>query len=480
VADALFQELVTFGRLASAQPLQPEQLRAYAEGRAGFTLSFIDVCQKVAGVGFSAGAKVPYCYNKGDWPASAGVAGYAHDATAVGPAEVANALFLNWNLQTTNQHLMPIRLMRCALWRMSSHGLVAGLELLLDLYEWGHCSVGALFNALDALLMGCAACQSVEELVSRFFDGTPPESVGEFIEAELEIAWIGDNSDWTPLQKAALEEITLRSSESITAARHSVSLNEWYVYQVQIGGLLGAVLNLQAKYAPNPGMGLKVIMSQWEEVKADAIGFQLSCRAKYAFPSIANIAAYGLGAVGASYRSRTPGDWRDRLFAERLVIPSELRRSLLDGNQEPVSPDWERLPPAAIGPWLQLFRDGRDPSDALKQHHQLAKSAASAARDETLFALLEVLAGPAAVAVIFVKVLEALKNADEKQEQAKKDLAQSKQIENARLKPDPNNIINSMFVLEKQLTKQDESIKEMFNSTLELAQELGKTAAKVA
>ncbi|MEX5258370.1 hypothetical protein [Kocuria arenosa] len=355
--------MITFGRLASSEPLKPEQLTHYAEKRAGFSLSFMEICQKVAQLEFVPGDRIVYSYNTGNWPSAAGVAGYVNGHGAVGPALLATSLFLNWNLQATNENLVSARLLRCALSRMSTGGVRPGVALLIDLYEGGHCSVGALYGALDSLLSGSGHCESATQLVSRFFSGTAPSSDAEFINTELDLTWVGDESTSTPLRSDLIEAILLRTSESIAAARSSSSLNEWYVYQVQIGELLGGVKALQEKYVPNPALGLRIMISQWEEIRADGVGFQLACRAGLAFPSYMNLAAYALDVVGASYRGRVTGEdeWKDRLFAERLVIPSDLRGALLDGDSAAQTSSWERLSPSAIGPWLFLFRDRQEP-----------------------------------------------------------------------------------------------------------------------
>lgn len=359
VADGLLQEMTTFGRLASASTLEEDQFATFTAA-AGFTMALLEALQGPAELRFRASVKAPYCYNTGSWPPSLGPAGHLGEPGQVlPPAEAARSLFLNWNLAVTDSGLLSSRLLRCASWQMARHGVPAAVDLVVDLFEWGYCNAGSVFDVYDVIMRAGAVSQDPDFVVGAFFGGAVPTTPAEFLQADLHLDWLDDVvAGDSLLGRSALEALIARASRSVVTTREAGSVGEWFTAQVQLGALLTLFLPLQRTYVPTPGPGLQVLLGQWEEIQADAVGFELTCRAGFAFPTWETVRAMS-DSVGAAYRSRLPSDWEARMSAERLVVPSQVRDQVLHPEiATDVPPRWVSLDASEILPWTLLFRGG--------------------------------------------------------------------------------------------------------------------------
>jgi hypothetical protein len=363
VAEGLLNQMIVFGRLASAGALDQEQLASFAAD-VGFTVSLLDALHSSTELRFAGSARVPYCYNSRKWPPAVGPSGYLADAWPdLAPADVAWSLFLNWNLAATDSVLLLARILRCGLWQLNQRGVAAAVDLIVDLYEAGYADAGATYKVCDLMIRAGAVHDDLAQLTAAFFGGALPATPEDFVRAELVFDWLAEVEDTdSELGRSILEALVVRTGRSIDAARATSTIGQWFTAQVQIGELLGFVLRLQAIYVPHPGPAMQILAGQWDEIRADAVGFQIACRAGLAFPDWAYLRSF-VDAVRASYTSNLSTEGESRLCAERLVVPTEVREQMLrDEGPGEAPPRWLSPEPSEILPWTLLFRPGENAS----------------------------------------------------------------------------------------------------------------------
>lgn len=412
LASYFFRELQDFGVLTSSGDMTDEIARSYISARSGFIHSFLQTLETECNLRFSPDAHIPFFYNTAEWNKAAPIAGFTGGESSVLPSEVAASLTLNGMLRA--QGGLQQRLVKSALWYLDKTSLKGALEYLFDLLHAGFTGYEELLEVAAALLSGSSQAGSDEELLNRTL-GRPAAEVTDWLELEPQTDWIALGS-LDADGKAILSSLFQRASQQIERVRDAEDLDEWIVGQSYIGGLLRAVRNLVTQFIDKPPLPWRAQLSQWEEMEADALGLMLAARAGYNMlqPEIRIGNAF---IVGQMFRSKVGDGWQDRLYRERLLVPTRLRQQLIFDKNLPMPAEWEHLSWQVINPWtigiekreLPALRAKRPSADELMelaavrealltagisepmQQHQALTQYLSGEDDELVTALREVL-----------------------------------------------------------------------------------------
>jgi tetratricopeptide (TPR) repeat protein len=139
--------------------------------------------------------------------------------------------------------------------------------------------------------------------------------------------------------------LVARCLGAVERVREASNLDEWIDGQCLVYGLFRGLQQFVAYVLPDPPLGLKTIMSQLEEIAADAgalYGTDWVCE-----PSYEEFAAYARHVVGSHSESA-------RLEGERLLVPRSLDAWFHRENRGPLPSEWTSLSYLLAIPWTAV------------------------------------------------------------------------------------------------------------------------------
>jgi hypothetical protein len=356
LAEILFEELQSFGRLSGALDLNEENLRFYMQERSSFIVDFLSTLETHCGLRFSPRAHVPFCYNSRTWPELAPVAGYAGVDQSIAPSQVATSLILCWNLRLKG--MLGRRVLVSALWIVAEAGLDSGIDFVFDLHNAGYADRNVVREVISLLLLARASCSSDEEMIMKFL-GTTPGQPQEWVTSDISTEWVTQNkidqSGW-----GSLGRLLQMGSKQAALTRDASSLDEWVLGNALLAGLLPAIMGIVNDLSDNLPLAWRAKFSQWEEIAADAGAIFGVARAGFNLIS-PYVRAGHVRVVAEMFRRQVGDGWQERLARERLLVPSQLQVDYDSGEYLDMPAEWRALSWRLIHPWVALLHPGENP-----------------------------------------------------------------------------------------------------------------------
>jgi tetratricopeptide (TPR) repeat protein len=359
LAGYFFRELQAFGALTSPGHPKEETVAKYISARSGFIHSFLQTLEMTCHLRFAPDAKIPFCYNTGEWNKAGPIAGYSSDAPSVLPSEVAASLTLNAMVRANGS--LRHRLLKCGLWYLAENDLGKAIKYLFDLYMAGFTGYDDLFDVTAMILSGRSQAGSDQAFLLRVI-GRLPEEVTDWIGLDLQPDLTGDNPPDADV-KRVLSDLFEEASGDLERVRNAADLDQWIVGQALLGGLLHVVRRLINELIGKPPLPWRARLSQWEEIAADALGMMRVARAGIDALS-PRIRMANARNVGEIIRAQVGDGWRERFHQERLLVPAQLREQFDAGTDFLMPPEWDHLSWRVIFPWTIGVEDRELPPAA--------------------------------------------------------------------------------------------------------------------
>lgn len=335
VAEALFDELLTFGRLISCRGYDWEAIEPYVENRvmvARFLVSglehfshlrFAHANADSPGYGNRAVRHIPFCYNRGDWPVGGPLAGYSNSSDAPLPHQVITSMLGNWKLDSDEDSSTTWRMLTVALWACASRGLLKSIELLLDLQLHGFVpSKHSVADVIVLLLRARAAAGSDAGMVSGFFGGSIPESTSDWLEADISTDWLGTREGIAD-EGGVVPFVLARVRTAVETAQAADSLDQWVLGCSDVRALNHTLRQLVTGSGIRPSTTVRAELAQLDEMATDAAEFIELAQSGEDWAGYVQL-------LGQGFEVAFGDEWKEALYRERLVVPTALRRQLLD------------------------------------------------------------------------------------------------------------------------------------------------------
>jgi hypothetical protein len=355
VAAHLFGELRPFGLLIGLRlgGVDENAVKSYVDERGAFIATLLALLEPGAELGLTPGHRAPYCYNGASWRDEVPIAGYTGEGPNPGLVDLVRSYVSNWYMAAHGS--MSLRLSRAALFECRERGLRSAVQYLLDLQwhglapEWQ-----GVAEVVRLLLAGRTEAGSEAGMLARCLGRRAPASTREWMELDPRTGWVPDRlPSSTPLPedvRQVLSDLVSRGLREAHALRAAASWDEWVLGQAALKGLLRTVIDVYQKVVPEPPLGVRAILSQFDEICADAWPAVALHYDVYPYRS-----AFVMTEAAAILLSQTLPDWEERLYRERLLVPDALRGHLLGGEASPLPLPWQALSWRLVGPFRHAF-----------------------------------------------------------------------------------------------------------------------------
>lgn len=345
LAEQFFQEICLVGRMG---PPGTAVLNPYRGGRLSVMLKFLRSLEMVRGLRFSADSRVAFCHQPDSGPSF----GYTGTPDGPRPTEVAHSLLAFWVLQA-EPGPTPHPAMVAVIANLARHGYEHAFHYLYDLNESGYLSQENLHTIARLLVNGRALTSTDEELVARLTDGRcgPEATDAEWFRQTLDWRWLLEQD----VTAAAFPELLVeRSWAEVGKLREAPTIDEW------AAGMFGAVNALRSLGAlldagrATNGIAVNAARAQLAELSADLDTAWIS-RAE----GIGLVSIVGTVILADNAPQAQAGDeWRQRVHAERSIVPRAVFDGMLGEDTEWSRDDWFHLSWRTIVPWAAYHRPG--------------------------------------------------------------------------------------------------------------------------
>lgn len=304
VAEALFRELLFFGRLGVPDSGGAAALEPFVSTRAACTIKVLQALEHSIGLRFAPEPKVAYCKITGVNDALAGYTGGGADPS---PSDVALSLLAFWHIQA-EVGKPPIQALTAVRSYAAEHDMPAALDYLFDLGQAGYLNAGGLHTLAEVFTRGQVAPGLL-----------------------VERAW----SDVSKLRACAdIDEWTGQMYASAPALH-------------TLGALIDAA-------GPRAGIAERAARAQLAEIAADLPWIP---SAGQGIGIMTVVGAVMLGAVAGEQQAGP--EWRERGFSERSAVPREVYDALVqaDGSwAQTARARWFQLSWRTVSAWMARFR----------------------------------------------------------------------------------------------------------------------------
>ena len=271
MAEQMFLEFQAFGCLCIDQNMKEKQLELYVRQRVRNLISTFQPLEAKYGLRFNE-IKIPYLSLAPNWPESHPIAGYTGSQDPVSPSSVVETYAACWMAEIVTQSLVRY-LLRGALYRSTQSGLQEAISFLFDLFQQGWVvSSDSLVTPVLALLAVRSNVDSDEAMVRHFYGGQMPQTRQEWLETRFAFER-PEVKELSPECRPVVLSLLERGVKEIEVVRAAQTWDDWFVGQFKIRGLLSAIRRIVLQCFPNVPIGVQALLSQWEEVIADAFGF---------------------------------------------------------------------------------------------------------------------------------------------------------------------------------------------------------------
>lgn len=340
LAKLFLKDLQTFGRMAAVLPRKPTvaEMSAYGQPRVRLLGLILEALEHF-GDNRLEQWRLPYCYFRYEWPPEASIAGYTGGQAPLDSTSLIRSILSNWHLELEEN--LNFRLLPAALFMTHQHGFAAAVDYLLDLLEQGLVvRAQSVAEALVSLVHACAGEGTDSERVIRFL-GKRPKSPAGWMNASEKLWSFRRAADDPEVVQQLLLRLIARCLARVRIVRRAASWDAWLLGQAMLAALAETTLRTCEAIAPDPPLGLRAVLSQLEEMKADARALFLISRPPFRpFDAVFTSAR----AFDAMFRHNFGEMGRERLLTERLLVPARIVSTVLDENEElPLPGAWQEV-----------------------------------------------------------------------------------------------------------------------------------------
>ena len=357
----LFQELQAFGIFSAFNnKLDRKRTEEYIQTRVAVINFIVQSAELYSGLILNDVAR-PVLYNRSQWPENAVIAGYSTAGSTIKYSDLIHTYIGNWIYESEHNQPIDSRLLLAALWMWEKNDFKGAINYLLDLQKYGFVTRGLQYT-VEQLIRLQALGKSIQEIVASYFDNDPPLTNTEWINKSPKRSFeTFPELDAEPNPKAVqsvLSSITMDTLKDIKYARTLTDPIAWLLQQAAVMLRCDLVLKLFHRFSPKPTLTMKSILSQFEEIRADAI-FQNA-----AFTPLYNPLESLLQALIIMFRHNFGEESEARLYSERLLYP-EVRRDyvsqavkLLESSEISAGKgDWDIIPPRIVYPFMAALAE---------------------------------------------------------------------------------------------------------------------------
>lgn len=336
IFNLMFDEMRAFGILASfdRDSFAIDDYETYFSNHIEVWRDILYILQLSEHIKFSADIDVPYCYNVIDWPHEVGLAGFVSSNQSVKPFHIFLSYCSFWRMDLNKDSTSLYRLLKISLWNIKEQNTLYAIKFLLKLLNEGFIiDLSVIAQLIKLFIYASSTSESKDEIIHSFFSPSEaPCTIQEWISntpsPDIIIKLIQYNNDKsngnlqnTKVYKATIAHLLDLSLELVEEVRDSHNWDQWILGQIKIYNLVSLILDINDSFNITPPLHIRAVLSQLEEVRADVGGV---VRGIGRFnPYSADF--IGANAVGKSYKIIGIKDWENRVYDERLLIPSKIR-----------------------------------------------------------------------------------------------------------------------------------------------------------
>lgn len=273
---------------------------------------------------------IPFLYNAASW-SSPQFGGYTRGSD-VKLSEITVSYLTCWLASLRRDSELTPRLSKAALSYVSrTRRFDLGFQYLIDIYAHGYVLERSSFLDSYSRLLRLYACSREDSLLEFVADLTPgsisDEDVRLLNEHTDEI--VRTNSTDAKKVSANFEWVLDQTYKNIDHAKAASTADEWVLSCCLVYGLVELVQRLTSEFREALQLGLahSAMLTQLEEIRADLGAFSVVTRTKYSYrPMLYD--PLSLPLLRLCYEKIHGNDWLERLTADRLVIPDQLKHLL--------------------------------------------------------------------------------------------------------------------------------------------------------
>jgi len=363
IAEALFDEIIIFGRLLCERAYEWSPVERYLKIDRKGAGPLQGLLEHTSNLRFAksgrgrdgiAPRRIPFIYNRGNWDNDLPLAGYSDMENAPLPHQVAVSIIGNWRLGAADRGVglnnaeddeeedgdedgsrpSPLlgRILLAALWMCSKNDLTAAVEFVLDLQLHGYIPDPEV--TVDTILMlmhGRALAGSDQEMIRRFLCGSIPVTNRAWLESDITFSWlqpealVTDECHIVPL-------LLSRGFSAVEKVRAARSLDEWILGCVEIRPFIRVIRMVVSHFPQQIPITARSALALFDEISADALSLGILVLHPDSWAGYAQT-------IGTIFKKEFGDQWKDALYNERLIVPSALRTLLLDLEGE-VPDEW--------------------------------------------------------------------------------------------------------------------------------------------
>jgi len=350
VAEHLFANVSTFGRMGFLQPTTNDAVREFIRDYVNVTMTFLRVLERTAGLEFSSDSHFAFCRLPVSQRALERMFGYTGGVGQPLPSEVVRSLKEFWLVQTELER-SPQPALAAILSQVHNNGYEAAFEYLFDLNESGYLSFDSL-SLLSRLLIQIRGSVNTDERFVELFAGPSsdlPATDDEWLSTEFSVSELAALD--STLGVVSPDLLVRRSWAEIRKLRSCRDIDEWAV-QVFTSAPTLLVLGGHLSNLSGPGdLAVRAVNAQLEEMQADLGSSWLDQESGICFLNVVGCAEMAAGA-----EQQAGPEWLDRAFNERSVIPRDVFDGIVLSDATYSSSDWFHLSWKTIVPWSANFR----------------------------------------------------------------------------------------------------------------------------
>jgi tetratricopeptide (TPR) repeat protein len=354
LAEFLFREAQAFGKFSINARLTREKMETYTQDRLVLTKFILEILEHQSTLHFSDQERVPFIYNTNPelWPDSLPLAGYTDGAGQLKPSQVLTSLMLNWNLEITNNNTVP-RLLAASLWMVDKHDLETALIYLIDLLKAGFIiNTKSLAIVMGILLTTHTLVETDQAIVGLLTGNATLHTTSDWKRVEYKF----DPSDLSidmERNQAAISVLLNKILSEIEEVRDSSNYDDWLLGQLYVGGMITVFQAIMGVVKQEPSLGLKRILSQFEEIRADTPTLLLSIRKE--FQPYINLFHFMKG-TQIVFESQVGNGWQERFYQERLLVPARIKDQLLFKTGGELPPEWRYISWRIVHALIEVFQ----------------------------------------------------------------------------------------------------------------------------
>ncbi len=324
------------GQVADRKSAGPED-NAMLIQRLSAVLSFLYILEAQADLTFEDG-EAPILYNTKGWPAGSPPAGWTSMSAGVLPSQLVTSWLAFWTGSAFEEEKRPSvrRLVKAAGWLLMTTDLATAIRYLFDLLRSGVViDEDDVAQSADALIRAYRAAADDDDVPHLIFGQALPLAPAMLIDADP--SYVGNRQLRRPLPPDIGEILIQTAIDEIDHTRETTSYDTWFVQQIVLGKVLGAVGSLLTEHAP-PTPGLTALLDQFEEMTADGFGIRLVTAA---YGMVEQITTFS-HSFSLIFKGSGDPDWRDRFLTERALVPNSISGLLLDAPAA-LPPEWQGI-----------------------------------------------------------------------------------------------------------------------------------------